>query len=195
MFALPYATGNSAFRISRTLDSTPLAGCSFHFNPSLKFLRLLVAEASSGTTLINSPYINFESKYWNGSVSTATTFNITNIADNTSGLARLSFDKLVNYAGTTNLFNVLSNGNIGLGTSTFGTSSAGVLAIKNGTATTASLADQIHIFSKDSSDGITNATLGMYLEQTVEAGVAVSSTNKLKVWINNTEYYLLLTAV
>lgn len=44
---------------------------------------------------------------------------------------------------------LLDNGNLGLGTGTFGTSAVGVFAIKNGTAPTTSPADSIQLYAED----------------------------------------------
>ncbi len=85
--------------------------------------------------------------------------------------------------------------NLFLGAATIGTSGTNTFATKIGTAPTTAPADTIQIFAKDSSAGSANATLGLYLEQAPESGIAVASTHKQRIWINGTEYYFLLTAV
>lgn len=84
-------------------------------------------------------------------------------------------------------------GNLGLGTSTFGANSAKVLALANGTAPAAHVDNQIQAYSVDSSDS--TATLGLMLEQAVAAVGATVATTKIKVLINGTEYFLLLSTV
>jgi len=56
-------------------------------------------------------------------------------------------------------------------------------------------ADSVLISSKNSSDGTTNATLALSLEQAVEAIGTFTASHKIKVWINNVEYWLQLDAV
>lgn len=78
-----------------------------------------------------------------------------------------------------------------------GTNGDGVVAIKNGTAPTTSPADEVQLFSVDSSDG--TATLGLRTEQAIEdaeSGSGVfNATHKLKVKVNGTEYWLSLEEV
>jgi len=85
--------------------------------------------------------------------------------------------------------------NMGLGTSTFGTSAVGVLGIANGTVPSTSPAGMIQLFSVDSSDGATNATLGLRTEQAVEDIGTFTASKKLKIWINGVEYWIQLDAV
>lgn len=83
------------------------------------------------------------------------------------------------------------SGNIGIGTTSFGTSAAGVLAIKNGTEPSTSPADMIQLYSVDLSAG--NATLGLRTETAV-VSEAVTSDATLSVKINGTTYKILLKA-
>lgn len=84
-------------------------------------------------------------------------------------------------------------GNIGIGTATFGTNAVSSLSIANATAPTALVANQIQIYSVDSSDA--TATLGLFLEQAVEAIGTFTASHKIKVLINGTAYWLQLDAV
>lgn len=93
------------------------------------------------------------------------------------------------------IFAVTNERNIGIGIESWGTNADTVLAIKNGTPPTTSVGDAIQIYSKDSSDGATNATLALQLEQAVEAIGTFTASHKIKVWINGTEYWLQLDAV
>jgi hypothetical protein len=72
----------------------------------------------------------------------------------------------------------------------------GVLILGNaGTNATASQTDGIVIHAKDSSSGSANSTLALYTEQAVEAIGTFTASNKLRVWINNVEYWIELDAV
>lgn len=85
---------------------------------------------------------------------------------------------------------VTAAGNVGIGTATFGTSAAGVLALFNGTVPSTSPADTVQLFSADISAG--NASLAIRTETAVAADVATPSTNSLSVTINGTIYKILL---
>ena len=89
----------------------------------------------------------------------------------------------------------ISSGNIGFFANTWGTSAARVVSIGIGTAPSTAITDGIQVFAKNSSDGTANATLGLYLEQTVEAIGTFTASHKLKIWINGTEYWIQLDAV
>jgi hypothetical protein len=84
------------------------------------------------------------------------------------------------------------SGNVGIATSSFGTSATNVLGIKTGTAPSTGVADTIQIFSTDLSAG--NTILSLRTEGT---GVVSSNTgttnlsNRIAVRVNGTVYYLL----
>lgn len=87
-----------------------------------------------------------------------------------------------------------SSGNVGIGTSTFGTSAAKVLAIKNGTAPTTGPADTVQLYSVDLSAG--NTIPAIYCEGSGVTGAAttdVAVTTKIAIKVNGTVYYLLAT--
>ena len=87
------------------------------------------------------------------------------------------------------------NGNVGIGALPFswGANSVNVFGIYNGTAPAAAVANEIQIYSIDSSDA--TATLGLMLEQAVEAIGTFTASHKIKVLLNGTEYYLSLDSV
>jgi len=97
------------------------------------------------------------------------------------------------FAATTAAQFVRFNANVGILTSTFNGSADGVLNIANGTVPAAFVANQIQIFSVDSSD--LTATLGLFLEQVVEAIGTFTATDKIKIKINGVEYWIQLDAV
>jgi hypothetical protein len=81
-------------------------------------------------------------------------------------------------------------GNLGLGTSTFGTSAATVLAIATGTAPTTGPADTIQIYSTDLTAG--NTMLSLYTEGTiVNTNTTAATTHRIAIRVNGTVYYLL----
>lgn len=96
----------------------------------------------------------------------------------------------VNFVG-----NSVINGNVGIGAVPFswGANSADVLGIINGTPPAAHVDNEIQIYSVDSSDA--TATLGLMLEQQVEAIGTFTESHKVKVLINGTEYWISLDAV
>lgn len=88
------------------------------------------------------------------------------------------------------------SGNIGLSGITDFSNGTRVLEIDaDGTVPTSSPAGQIQIFADDSTDGATNATLAMRLEQAVEVIGTFTPSHKLKIWINGVEYLIQLDAV
>ena len=85
---------------------------------------------------------------------------------------------------------ITSAGNLGLGTSTFGTSAATTFAIATGTAPTTGPADTIQIYSTDLSAG--NTMLSLYTEGTVvNANTTAAATHRIAIRVNGTVYYLL----
>lgn len=90
---------------------------------------------------------------------------------------------------------ITSLGNIGIGNNNFGTNSTNSIGLANGTEPASSIAGQIQLYSKDSSAGSTNATLGFRTEQAVESIGTFTASHKLRIWINQVEYYITLDAV
>lgn len=85
-------------------------------------------------------------------------------------------------------------GNLGLGTDSFGTNAEKVLGILNGVAPTTSPGNMIQIYAKDTVAEVTS-TLGLQLEQAVEAIGVFTPSHKIKIIINGTEYWIQLDAV
>jgi hypothetical protein len=87
-----------------------------------------------------------------------------------------------------------ASGNLGLNTTTFGTSAAGVLSLGTGTAPTTGPADTVQLFSVDRSAG--NTIPAIYCEGSgvTNAGITNTTvTNKIAIQVNGTIYYLLAT--
>lgn len=82
-----------------------------------------------------------------------------------------------------------------LGTSSVDGSANKVLTIGIGTEPGAAVTDAIQIFAKDSTDGSSNATLAMVLEQPVEVIGTFTASHKIQVWINGVEYHIQLDQV
>jgi hypothetical protein len=88
-------------------------------------------------------------------------------------------------------------GNIGFFT-TAGSFGSGEKVMFIGNATTNATSaptNGIIIHAKDSSAGSSNSTVAIYTEQAVEVIGTFTASHKLRVWINNTEYYIQLDAV
>jgi hypothetical protein len=104
--------------------------------------------------------------------------------------ARMAF---VTYDASNNAYTMtLDNlGNLGIGTSTFGTSASSVFAIKNGAEPSSSPVDIVQIYSVDLSAG--NATLGLRTETSVVTESVVSDRT-LSIRVNGTTYKLCLKA-
>jgi hypothetical protein len=87
-----------------------------------------------------------------------------------------------------------ASGNLGLNTSTFGTSAAGVLSIANGTAPTTGPADTVQLFSVDRSAGNTIPAVRCEGSGVTNAGITNTTvTHKIAMQVNGTIYYLLAT--
>jgi hypothetical protein len=88
---------------------------------------------------------------------------------------------------------VTSDGNVGIGTTVFGATAAGVLAL-GGTATAPTTSvDLVHLYGQDISAG--NRALAVYQESAVIAAAGIASTHKIPVKWNGTVYYLMASDV
>lgn len=80
-------------------------------------------------------------------------------------------------------------------------SNAGATTVKNGYLELTSVTDPgaptdaVRMATKASTAGTPAHTIHLRTEAPVETGVDVASTDKIRVWINGVEYYILLTAV
>lgn len=80
-----------------------------------------------------------------------------------------------------------SSGNLGVGTSTFGTSAAGVLGIANGTAPSTGVADTVQFYSSDDAAGHTIPSFYCEGTNVVATGQADSASSvRVKMRINGT---------
>jgi len=86
-------------------------------------------------------------------------------------------------------------GLLGIGVTAWGTSGTNVLGITaDGVVPSTSPAGMIQIFADDSSGGATNATLAIRTEEAVASEV-LACDSTLNIWVNGTEYHLLMRAV
>ena len=86
-------------------------------------------------------------------------------------------------------FTIQGNGNVGMSTTTFGTSATNTLAIANGTAPTTGPSDEIQIYSTDLSAG--NTMLGLRTEGTNVGTGTPTADRTVAIEINGTTYYLI----
>ena len=116
--------------------------------------------------------------------------SISQLSDTNTGMWFPAADTLAWSTGGSERLRITSAGNLGLGTSTFGTSAATTFAIATGTAPTTGPADTIQIYSTDLSAG--NTMLSLYTEGTVvNANVVAAATHRIAIRVNGTVYYLL----
>jgi hypothetical protein len=86
-----------------------------------------------------------------------------------------------------------TSGNVGIGTTDFGATAAGVLAL-GGTATAPTTSvDLVHLYGEDISAG--NRALAVYQESAVIVAAGIASTHKIPVRWNGTTYYLMASNV
>lgn len=121
---------------------------------------------------------------------TAALPGISQISDPDTGMWWPTANTLAWSTGGSERLRITSAGNLGLGTSTFGTSAATAFAIATGTAPTTGPADTIQIYSTDLSAG--NTMLSLYTEGTVvNANTTAATTHRIAIRVNGTVYYLL----
>ena len=115
---------------------------------------------------------------------------ISQISDPDTGMWFPAANTLAWSTGGSERMRIDSSGNVGLGTSTFGTSAATAFAIATGTAPTTGPADTIQIYSTDLSAG--NTMLSLYTEGTVvNTNIVAATTHRIAIRVNGTVYYLL----
>jgi hypothetical protein len=90
---------------------------------------------------------------------------------------------------------ISTDGNVGIGGTTFDGTARKTFQITGSTEPGGSVQDTVQFYEKDSSQGAGHGTLGLYLEEAVEAIGTFTATHKLRVWINGTEYWIQLDAV
>lgn len=125
-----------------------------------------------------------------------------NVITTGTGNIIIGYDVDPSAAGASNELNIgnviygdLSNNNIGVGGATFDGTAANVIQITGSTEPSGSIADTVQFYEKDSSQGAGHGTLGLYLEESVEALGTFTPANKMRVWINGTEYWIQLDPV
>jgi len=116
------------------------------------------------------------------------------VVSNTNSLAFGRFTNNDDIANFTEWARFNNDGNFGIGGTTFDATARKILQITGSTEPAAGVVDTVQIYEKDSSQGGGHGTLGLYLEEAVEAG-APTMSHKIRVWINGTEYWLGLDAV
>lgn len=162
--------------------------------------------ASVDTTLTQRMRINYDGRIGIGTGSPDALLSVNGVASFGAGTAALpsvaafgdldtgmwfpAANTLAWSTGGSERMRITSAGNLGLGTSTFGTSAATAFAIATGTAPTTGPADTIQIYSTDLSAG--NTMLSLYTEGTVvNANTTAAATHRIAIRVNGTVYYLL----
>lgn len=101
-------------------------------------------------------------------------------------------DGVISNASGTELVRFASGGNVGIGTTTFGTSAAKVLGVKTGTAPTTGPADTVQFYSSDDAAGHTIPSFFCEGTNVIATGQADSvSSVRVKMRINGTVVTLL----
>jgi hypothetical protein len=139
---------------------------------------------SAATTLLS---VNGIASFGAGAVATP---SIAAFGDLNTGMWFPAADTIAWSTGGSERVRISSAGNVGIGTSTFGTSAAVTLAIATGTAPTTGPADTIQIYSTDLTAG--NTMLSLYTEGTiVNVNATANATHRIAIRVNGTVYYLL----
>lgn len=109
-------------------------------------------------------------------------------------LTETSANNIAIFTGGSERVRIDGSGNVGVNVTTFGTSAAGVFAVKNGTEPSSGPADTVQIYSVDRSAG--NTIPAIYCEGTGVTSAGITSTTvttKIAIKVNGTVYYLLAT--
>lgn len=109
-------------------------------------------------------------------------------------ITEASANNIAIYTGGSERLRLDGSGNVGVNVTSFGTSAAGVLGLKNGTEPTTGPADTVQIYSVDRSAG--NTIPAIYTEGTGVTSAGITSTTvttKIAIKVNGTIYYLLAT--
>jgi hypothetical protein len=109
-------------------------------------------------------------------------------------LTETSANNIAIFTGGSERLRLDGSGNVGVNVTSFGTSAAGVLAVKNGTEPTSGPADTVQIYSVDRSAG--NTIPAIYCEGSGVTNAGITSTavtHKIAIKVNGTVYYLLAT--
>ncbi len=83
-------------------------------------------------------------------------------------------------------------GNVGIGSTIFGTDANSVLLLNIGTPPTTSPANTVQLYAHNSSDAPADATFGLRTEQVAESTATFTQSHRLKIFVNGTEYWLSL---
>jgi hypothetical protein len=109
-------------------------------------------------------------------------------------LTETSANNIAIFTGGSERLRLDGSGNVGVNVTTFGTSAAGVLGLKNGTEPSSGPADTVQVYSVDRSAG--NTIPAIYCEGSGVTNAGITSTtvtHKIALKVNGTVYYLLAT--
>lgn len=109
-------------------------------------------------------------------------------------LTETAANQIAIFTGGSERLRLDGSGNIGVNVTSFGTSAAGVLGLKNGTEPSSGPADTVQFYSVDRSAG--NTIPAVYCEGSGVTNAGITSTtvtHKIAMKVNGTVYYLLAT--
>lgn len=192
-----FSPGTPSYRIAGA-NSTSLLTAFNSWTAASNFIgqRAEGTRASPSATAANVPIFAIAGRgydttnLYGGGSKIAIDMRSVNAWTSTDNSTRMRFQTTPTGSTTIATDMTVQGSNIGIGTETFGTSAAKVLAIFNGTEPSTSPADTIQLYSVDLSAG--NATLGLRTETAVTAAAAGASDAYLNIRINGTTYKLLL---
>jgi hypothetical protein len=186
-----YSSGSTEIRSSSGVFALTLEGASpiIFINSNTERVRILsngnVGIGTTGPDALLS--VNGIASFGAG---TAALPSVAAFGDLDTGMWFPAANTIAWSTGGSERMRITSGGNLGLGTSTFGTSAATTFAIATGTAPTTGPADTIQIYSTDLSAG--NTMLSLYTEGTVvNANTTAAATHRIAIRVNGTVYYLL----
>jgi len=211
--------GTTVFRKARGTQASPTAVASLDTIGTMSFLAFggtnyttLATIQGVAVTYVSDTNISGDIRFSTANASTiAERFRITSsgyiaiasgsrvMLDGVGGggdtyLTETSANNIAIFTGGSERLRLDGSGNVGVNVTTFGTSAAGVLGLKNGTEPSSGPADTVQVYSVDRSAG--NTIPAIYCEGSGVTNAGITSTtvtHKIALKVNGTVYYLLAT--
>jgi len=194
-FRIAGTINHSAFSNAQIIDATIGSSVTSSFRGIMS--RPITQNATFTLSSLIHFYVNPQAKGASSTITNQYGF----VAESSVTDATNNFGFYSNIAAASGRWNFYSagtasnyfNGNLGIGSSTFGTSATNTLAILTGTAPTTGPADTIQLYSTDLSAG--NTIPSFYTEGT-NVGTGTPTANRtIAVRFNGTVYYLLASTI